>query len=172
MQCNNCDSIPLHSIIAVDIEGDLGRNGHLSIIQLYGGGDEVYIFDLLIVPELMKKCGLDNLLTSPVYLKLFHDCRKDTEALYYQFDVKVCNVFDTQAAYSVIHNLASNNRVGLNTVLAEYGSGQVNDLKEGFQHGIWNERPLPTHALEYASKDVNFMISAYHSMKNALDESG
>ncbi|KAK1396886.1 hypothetical protein POM88_006749 [Heracleum sosnowskyi] len=34
--------------------------------------------------------------------KVIHDCKRDSEALYFQFGIKLHNVVDTQIAYSLI----------------------------------------------------------------------
>lgn len=41
-------------------------------------------------------------LESVYVTKVIHDCKRDSEALYYQFGIKLHNVMDTQIAYYLI----------------------------------------------------------------------
>jgi hypothetical protein len=49
--------------------------------------------------------GLRYLLESNKIMKVMHDCRKDSEALYFQYDVTLRGVWDSQIAYTVLSQL-------------------------------------------------------------------
>ncbi|XVF74466.1 hypothetical protein PTKIN_Ptkin13bG0112400 [Pterospermum kingtungense] len=88
-------------IVGFDCEGvHLCRYGTLCIMQL-AFSDAIYLVDAIQGgEELMKACK--PALESSFITKVIHDCKRDSEALYYQFGIKLHNVLDTQIAYSLI----------------------------------------------------------------------
>jgi exonuclease 3'-5' domain-containing protein 1 len=67
---------------------------------------KVYLFDVLKGGErLFFDRGLRYLLESNKIIKIMHDCRKDSEALYFQYDVTLRGVWDSQIAYAVLSQL-------------------------------------------------------------------
>jgi ribonuclease D len=158
------------SPIAVDLEGDLEASGNLSLITVEGGG-KIYVFDILECPDILE-AGLANILQDQSLVKIFHDCRADSEALFGQQSVTLCNVFDTQVAHAIMVGRDPRNfRVGLNVVLETYSS-YTNPHKEAVHHrpGLWDQRPLPKLLLEYAAYDVKFLREAYFKLRFSLNE--
>jgi hypothetical protein len=89
-----------HPLMAVDIEGDLGEDGRLSLIQIKVDGLPPMIFDALCNPHGgVETEGLDNLLEDPTVIKVMHDCRKDAVALFGQLGVRLASVYDTQVTH-------------------------------------------------------------------------
>jgi hypothetical protein len=160
------------SQIAVDLEGILDANGNLSLISVEGGG-KIYVFDILVCPDILG-AGLADILRDMSIVKIFHDCRADSEALFGQQNLTLHNVFDTQIAHSIIEGRDTrNSRVGLNVVLEKYCNYR-NPHKDAVQHrpGLWEQRPLPPHLLEYAAYDVKYLREAYFKMRFCLNERG
>uniref|UniRef100_A0A0A9DZT7 3'-5' exonuclease domain-containing protein n=1 Tax=Arundo donax TaxID=35708 RepID=A0A0A9DZT7_ARUDO len=63
--------------------------------------DAVYLVDAIEGgKELIQSCK--PALESDHIIKVIHDCKRDSEALYFQFGIKLHNVVDTQIAYSLI----------------------------------------------------------------------
>ncbi|CAL5429241.1 unnamed protein product [Camellia sinensis] len=101
-------SLERQLVIGFDCEGvDLCRNGTLCIMQYAKSiatataSDAIYLVDAIQGGEtLMKACK--PALESSYITKVIHDCKRDSEALYYQFGIKLNNVVDTQIAYSMI----------------------------------------------------------------------
>lgn len=101
------DEINSNDIIAVDFEGtNLGRYGKICLMQIYTEiekkdkvFEKYYIFDLLnkSVINSVKKI-IENKKT----LKVIHDCREDSSALYNQLDIKFENVYDTLRAHMLL----------------------------------------------------------------------
>ena len=58
-------------------------------------GDTCYIVDALTAQGGVMK-SLKALLEDKTVVKVIHDCRQDSAALYYQKGIKLENVFDTQ----------------------------------------------------------------------------
>jgi hypothetical protein len=95
--------------VALDCEGvQLGRLGRLCILQVYPpplvrwlkiqifDGDEVYVIDVIEGASKGLMSYVKEFLESDDVCKVVHDCRADSEALHFQFNVKLRNVFDTQ----------------------------------------------------------------------------
>ncbi|KAF7136088.1 hypothetical protein RHSIM_Rhsim08G0230100 [Rhododendron simsii] len=82
-------------VLGFDCEGeDLCRYGCLCIMQL-AFPDAIYLVDAIQGGEtLMKACK--PALESSYITKVIHDCKRDSEALYFQFGIKLHNVVDTQ----------------------------------------------------------------------------
>ncbi|KAL6005963.1 hypothetical protein ACLOJK_040008 [Asimina triloba] len=82
-------------IIGFDCEGvDLCRYGTMCIMQL-AFPDAVYLVDAIQGGKaLMQACK--PALESSYITKVVHDCKRDSEALYFQFGIKLNNVVDTQ----------------------------------------------------------------------------
>ncbi|KAG5537827.1 hypothetical protein RHGRI_025061 [Rhododendron griersonianum] len=69
--------------------------------QLLAFPDAIYLVDAIQGGEtLMKACK--PALESSYITKVIHDCKRDSEALYFQFGIKLHNVVDTQVAYYLI----------------------------------------------------------------------
>ncbi|KAG5121337.1 hypothetical protein JHK84_039677 [Glycine max] len=82
-------------VIGFDCEGvDLCRKGTLCVMQL-AFPDAVYLVDAIEGgEELIIACK--PALESNYITKVIHDCKRDSEALYFQFGIKLNNVVDTQ----------------------------------------------------------------------------
>ncbi|KAL0323782.1 UNVERIFIED_CONTAM: hypothetical protein Scaly_2345300 [Sesamum calycinum] len=82
-------------VIGFDCEGvDLCRDGSLCIMQL-AFPDAIYLVDAIEGGEtLVKACK--PALESSYITKVIHDCKRDSEALYFQFGIKLHNVVDTR----------------------------------------------------------------------------
>jgi exonuclease 3'-5' domain-containing protein 1 len=88
-------------VIGFDCEGvDLCRHGKLCIMQI-AFSNAIYLVDVIEGGEvIMKACK--PALESNYITKVIHDCKRDSEALYFQFGIRLHNVVDTQIAYSLI----------------------------------------------------------------------
>jgi stage III sporulation protein SpoIIIAA len=164
-------------VIGVDLEGDLSVQGRLSLIQVSmevsKNKVDVYIFDIYSCPEIMIEGGLSAILSKRGVRKVMHDCRRDSQALFFQHNTQLCDVLDTQAAHSVLsHPRGAVHRVGLNTVLEKYAKSS-NDKKSEVIHreGLWEARPIDPDLLSYAAQDVVFLPAVYASLVAALGDS-
>ncbi|KAK2551132.1 piRNA biogenesis protein EXD1 [Acropora cervicornis] len=85
-------------VIGVVCEGiNLGRYGKLCWLVV------IYLFDILTLGAACFDEGLQNILESGDILKVIHDCRQVSDALFHQYRVRLVNVFDTQVADVVIY---------------------------------------------------------------------
>jgi len=159
--------------ICVDCEGvDLSRTGKLSTIQisLYRT-QTAYIFDVLALgPKGLRQCGVKTLLESKTRLKIAFDCRNDSDALYYQLDIKLAPpLVDLQVMYIGIQQ----SRVKVPQWVTGYEkllnscSWCTNALTKEelylkaklrimwkYQQAQWAQRPMDRDHLLYAACDV------------------
>ncbi|KPM10685.1 Egalitarian-like protein [Sarcoptes scabiei] len=105
------------SAISFDVQGvNLGENAEVTLIQIgylsqtFAGKNnqqrsqrklEICLFDVFLNPNLIRY-GLKSLLESEKIVKVAHDVRKNSVSLYKTFNIKLCNVFDTQVAHLVL----------------------------------------------------------------------
>lgn len=164
-------------VLVVDCEGSsLGRAGTLTLIQVAIPSKVAFVFDVL-TPELkelfFEKCGLRKVLESKIYLKIFHDCRADSDALFHHANIRLSNVFDTQIANALVNKFVYKTTpipASLNAVVKRYGHGAVHATKEAMHKAMsedetfWDRRPISKIALEYASTDVLILHDVYEKL--------
>eukprot|EP00005_Dracoamoeba_jomungandri_P003433 CAMPEP_0174260780 /NCGR_PEP_ID=MMETSP0439-20130205/10503_1 /TAXON_ID=0 /ORGANISM="Stereomyxa ramosa, Strain Chinc5" /LENGTH=276 /DNA_ID=CAMNT_0015345107 /DNA_START=45 /DNA_END=877 /DNA_ORIENTATION=- len=174
------------SLISVDLEGALSRNGEISLLQigLYGWKRQItiFVFDILELglsselPQVLDN-GLREILENKALYKLMYDCRKDSDALYHQIGVTLRGVIDLQVLEVMIrkHKVGYPPRFvrGLSTVILKEGLSDANaqvcedqakslyDPKRGGSLQVWNVRPLPPILINYAAQDVYLILVLY-----------
>ncbi|RYR55585.1 hypothetical protein Ahy_A06g030773 isoform B [Arachis hypogaea] len=182
---------PQHQfIIGFDCEGeDLCRTGALCLIQL-AFPDAIYLVDAIEGGEaLIKACK--PALESNFITKVIHDCKRDSEALYFQFDIKLNNVMDTQIAYALIDEQEGKRKrddnISFVDLLADprfCGSIYIVCLHPGISYDekeevrvllrqdpkFWRYRPFSERMVRTATDDVRFLLYVYHRMMVNLNE--
>lgn len=167
--------------IGFDGEGvNLGPKGQLTLVQVSTVSGQVIIFDVQTCPALMGQGGLKQLLESEHIIKVVHDCRNDSAALFFQCDVQVKNVFDTQAAHAVLQLQDTGKpvykvkNVSLNA-LCELYNAPVNPMKEQVKNiyrrdqKFWARRPLTRDMICYAAADVLALVpTIYNAMASQI----
>ncbi|OMO66436.1 hypothetical protein COLO4_30565 [Corchorus olitorius] len=163
-----------HLIVGFDCEGvNLCRNGTLCIMQL-AFSDAVYIVDAIEGGEkLIKACKRG--LQSRYITKVVHDCKRDSEALYFQFGIKLHNVMDTQIAYSLIEEQqgrrrSSDDPISFVGLLADpqYCGISYNEKKDDPK--FWAQRPFSEMMLRAAVDDVRFLPYVHHKIMEKLND--
>ncbi|XP_078432031.1 3'-5' exonuclease domain-containing protein / K homology domain-containing protein / KH domain-containing protein isoform X2 [Wolffia australiana] len=167
-------------VIGFDCEGiDLCRNGTLCIMQ-FAFPDAVYLVDAIEGGEaLIQACR--QALESNHITKVIHDCKRDSEALYYQFGIKLHNVMDTQVAYSLIEEQEGKERsldhISFVSLLADPRyCGASYDEKEEVRvlmrkdPGFWAYRPMSELMIRTAADDVRFLLYIYGKMMEKLNK--
>lgn len=169
------------AVIAFDGEGvNLGPTGPMTLLQFATLDESVFIFDLLSCPQLIEDGGLKSVLESENVIKVAHDCRNDSGALYHQFGVLLKNVFDTQAAHAVLQQQDAGKpvykvkNVSLNTLCSTYG-GPVNPRKDQMKslyrrdQKFWSRRPLTEDMIFHAAFDVFCLLpTVYCNIKGLI----
>lgn len=106
-------------------------------------------------------CFLRSILESDSVLKIIHDCRMDSDALFYLLDIKLKNVHDTSCWH---RELTGSCDVNLNDLL------RGNDLNPNIVRdsgvyesnpAFWTTRPLTVKMISWASGDVNLMFNVH-----------
>lgn len=172
-------------VIAMDAEGvQLGKDGPLTLLQIGTVDHVVYLFDITTNRNLFSEGKLQSLLTSPRILKVVHSCSGDSAALYFQFNIRLQNVFDTQVANLVIEEskgraLAS--LLKLEDLCQKYSKvAKVAEQKDTLKNkwvrevgDLWARRPLTEDMIAYASGDVTAIVpEVYVAMKRYIEENG
>ncbi|KAL6882122.1 hypothetical protein ACP4OV_011594 [Aristida adscensionis] len=168
-------------VIGFDCEGvDLCRNGALCIMQL-AFPDAVYLVDAIEGgKELIQACK--PALESDHITKVIHDCKRDSEALYFQFGIKLHNVMDTQIAYSLLEEQEGKERtfddyisfVGLLADPRYCGipypeKEEVRTLLRQ-DPNFWKIRPLSDMMVRAATDDVRFLLNIHEKMMEKLSK--
>ncbi|KAK6782417.1 hypothetical protein RDI58_020213 [Solanum bulbocastanum] len=97
-------------VIGFDCEGvDLCRHGTLCIMQL-AFPDAIYLVDAVQGGEAVVQ-ACKPALESNYITKVIHDCKRDSEALYFQFGIKLHNVVDTQFSSTVKRHQSRRNSI-------------------------------------------------------------
>ncbi|KAG8505590.1 LOW QUALITY PROTEIN: Exosome component 10, partial [Galemys pyrenaicus] len=108
---------------------------------------------------------LNESLTDPAIVKVFHGADSDIEWLQKDFGLYVVNMFDTHQAARLL-NLG---RHSLDHLLKHYCSV---DSNKQYQLADWRIRPLPEEMLHYARDDTHYLLYIYDQMRLQLWERG
>ncbi|XXG48271.1 hypothetical protein AAC387_Pa02g2769 [Persea americana] len=174
-------SVEKQLIIGFDCEGvDLCRHGTLCIMQL-AFPDAVYLVDVVQGGDiLMQACK--PALESSYITKVIHDCKRDSEALYFQYGIKLHNVVDTQIAYSLIEEQEGKRRspddyISFVGLLADARYCGISYLEKEEVRillrqdpSFWTYRPLSDLMIRAATDDVRFLLYIYHKMMEKLNQ--
>ncbi|KAF4716594.1 hypothetical protein FOZ62_026034, partial [Perkinsus olseni] len=161
-------------VIGVDCEGVmLGRFGQLCTIQIATERGDTFMFDACRDGVAQ---ALAPLLSDASVLKVFHDCREDSSALYHQHGITLECVFDTQATMLV------GDRTDHQTSYWELVRQLLFDAEEEPSDGtlgddpkfkalmaedpeLWRRRPLPQDIVNYALSGCLHLIPLYHAIQ-------
>ncbi|KAJ6957566.1 uncharacterized protein [Populus alba] len=168
-------------IIGFDCEGvDLCRHGTLCVMQL-AFPDAIYLVDAIKGGEsLIRACK--PALESSHITKVIHDCKRDSEALYFQFGIKLHNVVDTQIAYSQIEEQEGRTRlpddyISFVGLLADPRYCGISYLEKEEVRVLlrqdpmfWTYRPLSEMMIHAAADDVRFLLCIYYKMMEKLNQ--
>ncbi|RHY24150.1 hypothetical protein DYB32_009107 [Aphanomyces invadans] len=179
-------------IVGLDCEGvALGRTGMICLVSL-SVGSRVFLFDILASPSLMQV--LKPLLECPSTLKVMHDCRKDSDALFHQFGIVLTNVFDTQVGYAMCQLQRVNKSkeatkcLPVRTLVIPLGNANSeciafsdllwqclsiyepakHEVKASMTSATWTVRPLTAQLMHYAAVDVMYLPVLYRVLVKAL----
>ena len=134
----------------------------LSLVQL-GFKNEIYILDCLkINPKNILKEPLESL----DYFKIFHAARSDTTVLNSCLEVKAKNIFDIQIAEKKI---GSGDIESYAKLVSKY---MRKNLDKNETNSNWLKRPLDLNQLNYAAKDVEYLIDIFYMQKKILNKRG
>jgi len=160
--------------IGVDCEGvRLGRFGRICLVQIAAPDGRLLLLDALR-PGLME--ALAPVLESESIVKVLHDCREDSSALYHQHGIELRCVFDTQAAQVAVDSLAKKapHQPSAQMLMSRYLDVQdppeVADVKTLMleDRKVWAKRPLSGVLVRYALHGVAHMLELREAMLQQL----
>ena len=130
----------------------------LSLLQI-SVSKEIILIDCI---KCKKLNFLKSILENKDKLFIFHSARSDATVLSNNLDVKIKNIFDTQAA----EKLLNSGTVESYASLVKKYSGK--DLDKSETNSNWLKRPLTENQISYASSDVEYLIKIYKIQKKLL----
>jgi hypothetical protein len=143
-------------VLTCDCEGfDLSRFGCISVIQFGTETGQVFLLDFLADPRVIALAK--ELLESDKALKIIHDARMDSDAMFHLHGITMCNVHDTQAYHAAI---TGKERVGLTDTLLH------NQLPVHMQDNTvykanpryWLTRPMTKEMIDRAESDMRSLF--------------
>lgn len=132
----------------------------LCLIQVAIEG-EVAIIDPFAIKDITL---LNDALTSPDVVKIFHASSQDIEILYHETGVVPRPVFDTQIAAAL---LGKSQQASYSSLVSSYCSVNL-PKKDSFTD--WSQRPLKDSQIRYAADDVVYLPQIYYDMVEVLNE--
>lgn len=132
----------------------------LCLIQVAIEG-EVAIIDPFAIKDITL---LNDALTSPDIVKIFHASSQDIEILYHETGVVPRPVFDTQVAAAL---LGKSQQASYSSLVSSYCSVNL-PKKDSFTD--WSQRPLKDSQIRYAADDVVYLPQIYYDMVEVLNE--
>lgn len=160
-----CSELRQQSFITVDSEFVREKTYYpkLCLLQI-GWVDDAAIVDPL-APD-MDFAAFFEILADEKILKVFHSGRQDIEIFYNMSGKIPTPVFDTQIAAMVCGFGPSVSYDNLVRAITKV------DLDKSSRLTDWSKRPLATKQLEYALRDVTFLVPCYQHLAAYLREHG
>ena len=159
------------NLLALDCEGiHLGRLGKLSVVQL-ATLKFCFLFDMLKEStDSSVVCFLKKVLENESVVKIVHDCRADSDALYHLFGITLRGIHDTQSWQMTLHPLRG--RLNLNDTLTLFGcpiNGVRNTTVYKSNPSFWALRPFTKQMIAWASEDVITLFPLHAKQLAAAD---
>ncbi len=146
-------------VMAVDLEADSMYHfqDQVCLIQM-AIGHQIFIVDPIKLESLepLKPFFIDKCIR-----KIFHGADYDIRSLFRDFDIVIHNLFDTELACRFLGIQQS----GLDAVIQSFF--QVK-LEKKYQKKDWSKRPLPQDMINYAAKDVAYLLQLSEILENKL----
>eukprot|EP01102_Stenamoeba_stenopodia_P007621 TRINITY_DN213_c0_g1_i1.p1 TRINITY_DN213_c0_g1~~TRINITY_DN213_c0_g1_i1.p1 ORF type:complete len:445 (+),score=112.61 TRINITY_DN213_c0_g1_i1:160-1494(+) len=171
------EKLSKYKLVAFDCEAvGMNRHGKLCLVQI-ATEDSVYLFDITVGGDALFESGLRWLLETDKILKVGHDCRGDSDILWYQHQVSLARVFDTQVAFCVLCKQQGGSTpipAALNTLIKKYAHGATNKFKDIVREEMescdnyWEKRPLSHNMIQYASQDVIYLPFVWRQIDGLL----
>ena len=145
--------------IAVDLESDSMYHFREKVCLLQIASKSAsYIIDPLKITDLSPLC---DIFSSKRIKKIFHGADYDIRSLFRDFHFEVHNLFDTQLASRFL----GYEETGLEALLQRFFNISLN---KHYQKKDWSQRPLPAEMMDYAAKDVVYLIPLANTLQKDL----
>jgi ribonuclease D len=157
------DVLSEKKVIGVDLEADSMHHYQEKVCLLQiADGNRCVVIDPLKIGCLSP---LAPVFSNPDIQKIFHGSDYDVRSLYRDFQIGICNLFDTELACRFLGNRES----GLEAVLCHRFDVK---LDKKYQRKDWSVRPLPEEMVAYAAADVFYLIPLSKMLQKELDKKG
>jgi ribonuclease D len=155
------DYLCTEPLVAFDLEADsmFHFKEKVCLIQI-ATRTACFIVDPLPIPDMSP---LSRILSDETIVKVFHGADYDVRSLYRDYGIIIHNLFDTELA-SRFMGLPE---TGLDAVLKKRFNIA---LEKKYQKKDWSQRPLPREMVNYAAKDVHYLIPLYEALQQELKE--
>jgi len=166
--------------VGLSMEGEvLGRHGKSSLLVI-SSQEDVFLFDLMNMGVNAFKWGLYSVLRNKELVKVIHDSRQVSDALYHQYGLELENVFDTLAGHVVFSNwlVKRENRMAkpIDLAVRDYlgvpdehlFSPRYSSSSLKSDTSVWLARPLPHHLLVGATRNCMFLLSLANIIERAI----
>ena len=154
------DGLDLGPVVAIDCE-TMGLNPHrdrLCVVQMSAGDGYAHLIQ--VARGQSSAPNLENILTDPNVLKLFHFGRFDIAAMYHAFGALAQPVYCTKIASKLVRTYTD--RHGLKQLLTELVEVDISKYQ---QQSDWGAEKLSDAQIAYAASDVLYL----HRLRDALD---
>jgi len=152
--------------VAFDCEGvNLSQIGSIELVAIFfdvsTNGNNVFLVDVGKggARRGERIAALKKLFECQAVEKIIHDCRMDCDALFHHCGILVHNIHDTSCFHAAI---TMSEDMGLNDVLLSNGMA-TNPIRDKSIYSrnpqFWATRPLTAQMIEWASGDVDKLIS-------------
>ena len=165
------------AVVTLDIEGvELSRLGTIELIsigiELEGNLVRTFIFDASTASSgssiyMAQIAALKQILESPDVVKIIHDCKQDSDALFAHLGIQLVNVFDTVVWNAVLNK--SEELMNLNNTLVAFECA-INENRDASKNiykdnpNFWATRPVTAHMIAYAAGDVSVLFDLHRKM--------
>ncbi len=149
--------------LAVDLEADSMYHfqDRVCLIQL-ATRRQIYIIDPIRLKSLEP---LKPFFSDSRIRKVFHGADYDIRSLFRDFGIVIHNLFDTELASRFLGIRQS----GLDAVIHSFFKVK---LEKKYQKKDWSKRPLPHDMINYAAKDVEYLLQLSEILENLLISEG
>jgi ribonuclease D len=149
--------------IAIDLEADsmFHFKEKVCLIQVASKNRSIVI-DPLQIKDLSS---LKSIFAGHDIQKIFHGADYDVRSLYRDFNIETNNLFDTELACRFL----GMKETGLEAVLNKFF--KIN-IDKKYQKKDWSKRPLPQEMLDYAARDVIYLVPMAEILEKELDNKG
>lgn len=150
-------------IIAVDLEADsmYHYKEKVCLVQIATSKKSVVI-DPLRIKDLSP---LKTIFSRYDIKKIFHGSDYDVRSLYRDFNIEINNLFDTELSCRFL----GIRETGLEAVLRNRFNLSLN---KKYQRKDWSKRPLPEDMIDYAAKDVLYLMKLAQILEKELEKKG
>ncbi|HBH62515.1 MAG TPA: hypothetical protein DDX85_12425 [Nitrospiraceae bacterium] len=139
-------------IIAVDIEAESNLHAYgekLCLIQIFDGVNNIIIDPCNIDIDTLKLLFEDKDI-----LKVMYDAGSDLSLLKNTADIEIKSILDLRPAADLLHY----DKKDLHSLIA-YELGILLEKKKKYQKHNWEKRPISEDAIDYALKDVIYLLA-------------